>query len=258
MVRRIIRVLEQRQASPRFWVTLPYSARRLHLGQRFFLDNGEEVEFDCPYSSFLTPGQQLETEHGDIVEVIGEEEQVSVAVLRHVHPLLFARACYILGIFRMPMELGRDWVRYPVNSQVDDKLIELGLEVHREKAVFCPERDAFLFQAMREATGYPNSIVTSNSSSRAEEYIQDYIPPPQTAGPFDTPFESTTVANEYPYQGNYVSDPYVSTQYIQAAPEYSNGEYIVQDPYVSDPNYGQYLPPQSNTGGFFRRLLDEL
>ncbi|GJQ09772.1 hypothetical protein GpartN1_g1563.t1 [Galdieria partita] len=253
MVRRVIRVLEQRYASPRFWVTLPFSARRLRTGQRFFLDNGEEVEFDCPYSSLLTPGQQLETEQGDIVEIIGEEEPVSVAMLRQSHPVLFGKAFYILGVFRIPFELGRDWLRYPVNNQVDKKLAELGLEIYTEKAIFCPERDTFMYQTLIEALGYPNSAVTTNSFSLSNGSAQDYIQP---ATPFDRPSDSTGFISESPYQEDISYQP--NLPYVQAQPEYNNRVYIVQDQYGYDPNNIQYLPPQSNSGGFFRRLLDDL
>lgn len=249
MVMRIIRVLEQRQSSPRFWATLPFSARRINRGQRFFLDNGEEVEFECPYSSLLVPGQQLETEQGDIVEIIGEEELVSVATLYQNHALLFGRACYILGVFRVPAELGREWLRYPVNKQVDDKLKELGLEVHTEKAVFCPDRDSFLYQTLIEATR------NTSSPSTASDYPLNYNIP---YGPSAVPFDSAAVGNQYQYQQNYISDPY--PPYVQPTPEYVEREYIVQDQYGYDPyNPPPYrAPPQNNSGGFFRRLLDDL
>jgi len=233
MVMRIIRVLEQRQSSPRFWATLPFSARRINRGQRFFLDNGEEVEFECPYSSLLVPGQQLETEQGDIVEIIGEEELVSVATLYQNHALLFGRACYILGVFRVPAELGREWLRYPVNKQVDDKLKELGLEVHTEKAVFCPDRDSFLYQTLMEATR------NTSSPSTANDYPLSYNIP---YGPSAVPFNSSAVGNQYQYQQNYISDPY--PPYVQPTPEYVEREYIVQDQYGYDP-YNPHLPSRA-------------
>ncbi|EME31629.1 urease accessory protein isoform 1 [Galdieria sulphuraria] len=259
MVRRIIRVLEQRHGSPRFWATLPFSARRVHKGQRFFLDDGEEVEFDCPYNSLLTPGQQLETEQGDIVEIIGEEEAVSVAMLRQSHPLLFGRACYILGVFHIPVELGRDWLRYPVNNQVDNKLAELGLEVHTERAIFCPDRDAFLYQNLIAAGRNHDGAVTVNSSLVADGYAQSYTQNAQYAAPLNRPVNPSGFPNEYPYQENYSYDPYrPNPSYVQPVPDYNDAVYVVQDPYGYDPNNSQYLPPQSNSGGFFRRILDDL
>eukprot|EP00871_Galdieria_phlegrea_P003258 jgi/Galph1/3933/GphlegSOOS_G2624.1 len=260
MTKHIRAVLEQGYSTPRFWVTLPFSARKFRRGQRCFLDNGEEIEYDCEYPATLCPGQQLETTHGEIVEVIGEEEPVSVATLRAHDLVLFGKACYVVGVYRVAVEIGRDWLRYAVDDRIDNKLRELGLEVHVEKTVFCPDRDSFLYQQLLESSNissYTTNGPDSNYMNHSRVPNRAYETDNYQRNTYGGPYNNNVAAFQGPYSNN---PPYVAQEPVYEVPVYGS-----QDPYVYDPNVQyydnnpQYMPQNSHGGGgFFRRLLDEL
>ena len=108
---------------------------------RLTSDNGEEVRVFLDRGKPLLVGEYLKTTCGRYVKVEGAEENVAHASCDDWHT--FARACYHLGNRHTKMEVGELWLRIKPDHVLEEMLVQLGLVVSHEEAVFVPESGAY-------------------------------------------------------------------------------------------------------------------
>ena len=121
-------------------VTLPYDQRQK---SRLLvtLDNGEAAGVFLPRGTILRGGDQLLTREGSVVRVVAAAELTSTAYSNEC--LLLMRASYHLGNRHVPLQLEVSFVRYQHDHVLDEMVISLGLDVHREEVSFEPESGAY-------------------------------------------------------------------------------------------------------------------
>jgi urease accessory protein len=121
-------------------LTLPFELRQKSR-LKAMLDNGDEIGLMLPRGTILRGGDLLKAEDGSIIQIKAAEETVSTATIDD--PSLFARACYHLGNRHVPLQIGKDWIRYLHDHVLDDMLAGLGVETRCEQATFEPESGAY-------------------------------------------------------------------------------------------------------------------
>ena len=89
----------------------------------------------------LLVGEYLVSECGQTLRVDGAAEPIVSATCDD--PLLFARACYHLGNRHVKIQIAERILRITPDSVLEDMLVMLGLNVHKEHAVFIPESGAY-------------------------------------------------------------------------------------------------------------------
>ncbi|EAR61330.1 urease accessory protein UreE [Neptuniibacter caesariensis] len=108
---------------------------------RLTSESGEEVRVFLDRGKPLLVGEYLKTNCGRFVKVEGAEEPVAHASCDDWHT--FARACYHLGNRHTKMEVGERWLRIKPDHVLEEMLVQLGLVVSHEEAVFVPESGAY-------------------------------------------------------------------------------------------------------------------
>lgn len=108
---------------------------------RAFLDDGTEVRIFLERGKPLLVGEYLKTQCGKIIQVIGAEEATTIAFCDDW--LVFSKACYHLGNRHVKIQIGELWLRITPDHVLEDMLIQLGLAVESESAVFIPENGAY-------------------------------------------------------------------------------------------------------------------
>ncbi len=108
---------------------------------RLTSENGEEVRVFLDRGKPLLVGEYLKTTCGRYVKVEGAEEEVAHASCDDWHT--FARACYHLGNRHTKIEVGERWLRIKPDHVLEEMLVQLGLVVRHEEAVFVPESGAY-------------------------------------------------------------------------------------------------------------------
>ncbi|MCP4595654.1 urease accessory protein UreE [Neptuniibacter sp.] len=108
---------------------------------RLTSENGEEVRVFLDRGKPLLVGEYLKTTCGRYVKVEGAEEEVAHASCDDWHT--FARACYHLGNRHTKIEVGERWLRIKPDHVLEEMLVQLGLVVSHEEAVFVPESGAY-------------------------------------------------------------------------------------------------------------------
>ncbi len=136
---RLVRKIDP-PASVQTTVTLPL-AKRVKSRVRVILDDGTEAGLFLARGTTLCDGECLASEEGIVVQVRAAPEPVSTTHCGD--PRLLARAAYHLGNRHVPLQIGRDWLRYQHDHVLDDMLRGLGLEVQVEDAPFEPEPGAY-------------------------------------------------------------------------------------------------------------------
>ncbi|MEM7258106.1 MAG: urease accessory protein UreE, partial [Pseudomonadota bacterium] len=126
-------------------VTLPIE-KRIKSRLRVDLDDGREAGIVLTRGEVLQHGDKLQSEQGDVVEVIAASETLSVIRCHDNHS--FARACYHLGNRHVPVEIVTEAdlagkVSYLHDHVLDDMIKGFGLEVSIEQAPFNPEPGAY-------------------------------------------------------------------------------------------------------------------
>lgn len=121
-------------------LTLPYDQRQ-RSRQRVVLDSGREAGLFLPPGTMLRPGELLRADSGAVILVRAAPELVTTA--RTSDPLRLARACYHLGNRHVPVQVGPGWVRYIHDHVLDQMVVQLGLKIYGERAVFEPEAGAY-------------------------------------------------------------------------------------------------------------------
>jgi urease accessory protein len=104
-------------------------------------DTGEEVRIFLDRGKPLQVGEFLKTTCGCYVKVVGAVEIVALASSDDWHT--FSRACYHLGNRHTKIEVGERWLRIKPDHVLEEMLVQLGLVVSHEDAVFMPESGAY-------------------------------------------------------------------------------------------------------------------
>lgn len=126
-------------------VTLPIE-KRIKSRQRIDLDDGREAGIVLTRGEVLQHGDKLQSDEGEVVEVIAANEKLSIVRCQDMHS--FARACYHLGNRHIPVEIVVDSgaggrVSYLHDHVLDDMITGFGLEVVVQQAPFNPEPGAY-------------------------------------------------------------------------------------------------------------------
>ncbi|TGD74823.1 urease accessory protein UreE [Mangrovimicrobium sediminis] len=103
--------------------------------------SGAEVRVFLERGQTLRVGELLRTRCGKCLVVTGAEEDVMRAATDDWS--LFARACYHLGNRHTKVQVGKRWLRISHDHVLGEMLVELGLQVVEERAVFVPESGAY-------------------------------------------------------------------------------------------------------------------
>ncbi|WP_428242108.1 urease accessory protein UreE [Gynuella sp.] len=110
--------------------------------QRLHTEGGEEVHLIMQERGRpLLVGEYLKSRCGRIVQIQGAEETLVRATCEDWGT--FARACYHLGNRHVKVQVGERWLRMPPDHVLEAMLIQQGLQVCRERAVFMPENGAY-------------------------------------------------------------------------------------------------------------------
>lgn len=102
---------------------------------------GMEVRVFLTRGNPLMIGERLQTDCGKQLAIMGAEESVITA--RTHDWALFSKACYHLGNRHVKLQLGERWLRIVADHVLADLLVQLGLEIDHEQAVFNPEPGAY-------------------------------------------------------------------------------------------------------------------
>lgn len=104
-------------------------------------DAGEEVQVFLERGKALQVGEFLKSDCGKHIQVAGAIEPITEA---HCHDWkTFSRACYHLGNRHVKIEVGDRWLRIKPDHVLEAMLIQQGLTVVADKAVFNPESGAY-------------------------------------------------------------------------------------------------------------------
>lgn len=104
-------------------------------------DAGEEVQVFLERGKALQVGEFLKSDCGKHIQVAGAIEPITEA---HCHDWqTFSRACYHLGNRHVKIEVGDRWLRIKPDHVLEAMLIQQGLTVVADNAVFNPESGAY-------------------------------------------------------------------------------------------------------------------
>lgn len=104
-------------------------------------ENGEEIRLFLERGKTLAVGEYLRSECGKIVQIEGTVESVTHAECADWST--FSRACYHLGNRHVKIQIGDRWLRIQPDHVLEDMLIQLGLTLSHQEAVFVPESGAY-------------------------------------------------------------------------------------------------------------------
>ena len=105
------------------------------------LDDGRQAGLFLERGEVLRGGDCLLAEDNSIIQVLAENETVSV--VQTDDSLLLARACYHLGNRHVPLQIENETLSYLHDHVLDDMLKQLGLDVSTTQAPFEPESGAY-------------------------------------------------------------------------------------------------------------------
>ncbi|TQV70130.1 urease accessory protein UreE [Exilibacterium tricleocarpae] len=103
--------------------------------------SGEEVRVFLERGKTLAIGEILRSRCGKNLTVVGAVETVATASSHDW--LAFSRACYHLGNRHVKLQIGERWLRLKPDHVLQAMLLNLGLQVIEEDAVFVPEAGAY-------------------------------------------------------------------------------------------------------------------
>jgi urease accessory protein len=103
---------------------------------------GREARIFLERGTPLLVGEVLRSRCGTLLQIRGAEEPVTVAECDDWH--LFARACYHLGNRHVKVEIGYRELSFAPDHVLETMLVGLGLDIRRERRIFCPESGAYV------------------------------------------------------------------------------------------------------------------
>jgi urease accessory protein len=121
-------------------LTLPFDKRQKSR-LRATLDDGRAVAITLERGTSLRDGDKLRTADGEIVQVRGADE--SLSVVRATDSLAMTKAAYHLGNRHVPLQIGPGELCYQHDHVLDAMLHQLGLDVSCEQRPFEPESGAY-------------------------------------------------------------------------------------------------------------------
>ncbi|SEF82521.1 urease accessory protein UreE [Marinobacterium lutimaris] len=136
---RLVSKLDAKQ-EPTARLCLPIDSR-IRSRLRVELEDGREAGLFLQRGLILRGGDLLQSECGEVVEIVAADE--SVSTVRSGDPLLLARCAYHLGNRHVPLQIEQGMVRYQHDHVLDDMVCGLGAEVVAEQAPFEPEAGAY-------------------------------------------------------------------------------------------------------------------
>ena len=123
------------------YLTLSLSAEeRTRSRYRFDVD-GQILLLRLPRGTILHDGDLIESETGEIVEIVAKPELVMTATAKSSLELL--QAAYHLGNRHVPLELTPAYLRFSADPVLKQMLHQLGVEVSEETVPFHPEAGAY-------------------------------------------------------------------------------------------------------------------
>ncbi len=102
---------------------------------------GTEIRIFLERGQTIAVGEILSSQCGKKIRVQGAVEPVTRASCDDW--LLFSRACYHLGNRHVKLQVGERWLRIQPDHVLEEMLIQLGLNLQTEEAVFEPESGAY-------------------------------------------------------------------------------------------------------------------
>lgn len=104
-------------------------------------DAGAEIGIFVERGHPLLIGEILKTECGQLIEVKGQEEEVSTAI--GTDWLTFSKVCYHLGNRHTSLQIGELWVRFKPDHVLEALAEKYGLTIDKTHAIFEPENGAY-------------------------------------------------------------------------------------------------------------------
>jgi urease accessory protein len=108
---------------------------------RFETANGQAVYLELPRGTVLQNGDFLQSDQGQILQIVAKPEPVLTVTADSSLNLL--QAAYHLGNRHVPLEITPTWLRLSPDPVLKDMLIHRGLHVVEEVHPFQPEAGAY-------------------------------------------------------------------------------------------------------------------
>lgn len=121
-------------------LALPYDLRKRGRFKATTV-GGREVGVFIDRGQVLSEGDLLQTECGQLIQVVAAPEAVITASADEW--LAFARVCYHLGNRHVPLQVGERWLRFQPDHVLQELAERYGLTTVAEHAPFAPENGAY-------------------------------------------------------------------------------------------------------------------
>lgn len=108
---------------------------------RAIAHSGNEIRIFLERGHPILVGEVLRSHCGKHIRVEGAVEPLTTATCDDW--TLFSRACYHLGNRHVKIQIGERWLRIIPDHVLEDMLLQLGLTLTTEHAVFIPESGAY-------------------------------------------------------------------------------------------------------------------
>jgi urease accessory protein len=123
-------------------LTLPLTAEeRSRSRYRFEKPQRPVIVLKLPRGTVLTDGDYLQSQTGEIVQIIAEPEPVLTVTAKS--PLKLLQAAYHLGNRHIPLEITPQYLRLSPDSVLQAMLVKMNLHIQAEMAPFYPEMGAY-------------------------------------------------------------------------------------------------------------------
>ncbi len=117
---------------------------RLRSRHAYQTDEGQSVYLNLPRGTALKDGDWLQSDAGDVAQVLAKPEPVLTVTATTSLALL--QAAYHLGNRHVPLEITNSFLRLSPDSVLQKLLLHRGLHVLQEIAPFQPETGAYEHQ----------------------------------------------------------------------------------------------------------------
>ena len=121
-------------------LVLPFDLRQ-RSRLRVSLVSGREAALLLDRGTILRGGDLLETEHGQVVEIVAANQAVTDVTAKTPQALMCA--AYHLGNRHVPLQVGDGWLRLEQDHVLNEMLLGLGMTTIDQNAPFEPEAGAY-------------------------------------------------------------------------------------------------------------------
>lgn len=108
---------------------------------RVTLSTGREAALFLDRGTIMRGGDLLETEAGDVIEVVAAHQAVTDVTAKTAQALMCA--AYHLGNRHVPLQVGDGWLRLEQDHVLNEMLVGLGMITTDHNAPFEPEAGAY-------------------------------------------------------------------------------------------------------------------